>query len=156
MEHPHRRLGAQVLILNRTGQSVLLVRTTYRTDMILPGGGVEPGESVADAARREVREELGLNLVITHALIVDQVPANPSKDSPEGLNVVCDGGSLTDAVPSPPIEAAGEIRAVEWVPVDKLSDYCEPFMERRIRAAMAAYLHGTRIPLLYWGEPAAA
>ncbi|WP_406088657.1 NUDIX domain-containing protein [Kitasatospora purpeofusca] len=150
-----RRLGAQVLILNQSGTSVLLVHPTYRADWILPGGGVELGESVAGAARREVREELGLDRVITHGLIVDQVPANTG--AAEGLNVVCDGGSLTltDAAPCPPFDAAGEIRAVEWVLLDELGDRCEPFMERRIRAAVASVMHGTRIPLLYWGEPAA-
>jgi NAD+ diphosphatase len=47
------------------GEEVLLVRHEYgRRDVWdLPGGGVKRGESGAEAARREVREEVGCDVV---------------------------------------------------------------------------------------------
>jgi 8-oxo-dGTP diphosphatase len=41
---------------------VLLVRTSYRNCYSLPGGFVRRGESGAHAARRELREEVGIEL----------------------------------------------------------------------------------------------
>ncbi len=41
---------------------VLLVRTSYRDCYSLPGGFVRRGEPPEQAARREVREEIGLDL----------------------------------------------------------------------------------------------
>jgi ADP-ribose pyrophosphatase len=53
------------LVENGAGQ-VLMVRvcryTTCRTEWELPAGGVEPGESVEEAARREVLEETGYGI----------------------------------------------------------------------------------------------
>jgi 8-oxo-dGTP pyrophosphatase MutT (NUDIX family) len=48
-------------VLTRDGE-ILLVRHTYgdRSRWELPGGGVKRREQPADAARREVREELGI------------------------------------------------------------------------------------------------
>jgi 8-oxo-dGTP pyrophosphatase MutT (NUDIX family) len=45
------------------GSEVLLVQHTYGPrEWDLPGGGVKRGEEPSDAARREIREELGLDV----------------------------------------------------------------------------------------------
>ena len=56
--------GTMVAVLDE--DRVLLVRHTYgdRRRWELPGGWVQSGEDAADAARREVREELGIDVAI--------------------------------------------------------------------------------------------
>lgn len=52
---------AGVLILDHAGR-VLLLRRSDDGLWDIPGGAMEPGECLEDAARREVREETGLEL----------------------------------------------------------------------------------------------
>jgi len=58
----HRPLvlpGAVLLVLDEAGR-LLLQRRGDTGRWGLPGGSLEPGESIEDAARRELREETGL------------------------------------------------------------------------------------------------
>ncbi len=58
------------------GGRVLVVQQSYRSNPSWPGGGIHRGEAPRDAARRELREELGLNvrpddLVFAREMVVD-------------------------------------------------------------------------------------
>ena len=53
-------LGVWVIMLR--GDAVLLVKHTYQPNWYFPGGIVERGESLEEAARREAREEVGATL----------------------------------------------------------------------------------------------
>lgn len=52
-------LGARLAVYNDEGR-ILLIRHTYLPGWYLPGGGVDVGEAIEEAAERELREETGL------------------------------------------------------------------------------------------------
>ena len=56
-------MGVRAIILD--GDSVLLIRHSYVPGWHLPGGGVDKGETLLEAMKREVREEVGLSVEAT-------------------------------------------------------------------------------------------
>lgn len=56
-----RPASAAVLIENLNGE-LLIVKANYKTHWSLPGGVIDAGESPVDAAVREVKEEVDLDL----------------------------------------------------------------------------------------------
>jgi 8-oxo-dGTP pyrophosphatase MutT (NUDIX family) len=58
-----RTRGVKVMVFNTAGE-LLLIRNSYgkRHLFVLPGGGIHRSETPETAARREVREEVGLSL----------------------------------------------------------------------------------------------
>ena len=73
---------ATVDIVIESGDGIVLVRRRNPPlGWALPGGFVDPGESVAHAARREAKEETGLDVELTELL---GVYSDPKRD-PRGL-----------------------------------------------------------------------
>lgn len=60
--HDTYRFGAHAIIFNSEGDVLLLKRTYGDRGWGLPGGSVEPGETIHQALVRECREELGIEV----------------------------------------------------------------------------------------------
>lgn len=91
----------------------------------LPGGGVEPGETIHEAVQREVSEEIGADVIVGPLLLVNEykpeVHASLYDDEPE-LRLVfhCQlrqGGQL--ATPS---KADEDQVGVAWLPLAQLAE----------------------------------
>lgn len=54
------KVGCVAAIFDASGERVLLTRRSDNGQWCLPGGGMESGESVAEACEREILEETGL------------------------------------------------------------------------------------------------
>lgn len=58
------RFSVHTVIVNREGKLLQLRQTYGDKRWGLPGGGVEPGETIHEAVQRECLEELGVNIII--------------------------------------------------------------------------------------------
>jgi 8-oxo-dGTP pyrophosphatase MutT (NUDIX family) len=59
--HIRRPSHEGALVAIYVGRALLLVKSSYRAEWSLPGGGIEPGETPDAAAQRELHEEIGLS-----------------------------------------------------------------------------------------------
>jgi len=138
-----------MLIRDERGR-VLLVDPVYKPAWDLPGGAVEAEESPHAACRREVTEELGLDLPLGRVLAVDWVPSRPER--PEGVVIVYDGGVLpaSDAVRI--VVADGELAGFAFTDPMDVAARVTPLLSRRIAACLDAVAHGT-VAALEDGSP---
>jgi len=81
------RVGVGVVIRG-PGETILLEKRCDCGWWGLPGGKVEPGESLVDAAVREVREETGLTVEVTHLIGVYSDPCGRIVTYPDNGDVV--------------------------------------------------------------------
>ncbi|MEV4810077.1 NUDIX hydrolase [Micromonospora avicenniae] len=134
-----KRVGADVLIRNEQGQ-VLLVNPRYKPNWDLPGGMAEANETPHEAAAREIREELGVQLRVGKLLVVDWVaPHGPWDDS---LMFVFDGGVLSSNETATLRLTDDELLAYHLSSSDEAKSLLRPYVWHRLTHAVAAAVDG--------------
>ena len=135
------RAAVGVLITDFDGR-VLLVSNPYREALVQVGGMVEPGESLAAAAEREVLEEIGLELTVTRLLAV-HFKVGGSK--PDTMLYVFDTEPIDSAKPL--VLQEDEISGAFWLePAEAIARHTAPGRDR-LAAALEARATNTTIYL---------
>ena len=141
MRHP--RPAARILLVDGDGH-VLLFRFTPDDRppfWCTPGGALDPGESYADAARRELREEVGLDRDCGPEVAQRIVDFRTI----EGVEVTADERWFRVDVDAPAVDTAGHtplerrvMTAWRWFAPAELADWAEPVYPADLAAMLAA------------------
>ncbi|WP_344979066.1 NUDIX hydrolase [Streptosporangium fragile] len=145
------RAAAGALFFDEGGR-VMIVRPSYKEQLDIPGGFVEPGETPYAACVREVGEELGIRPPIGRLLVADWAP---SPVDGELILFVFDGGVLDAETLAAIVFADNELTGFGFHPVEDLDGLLIDRLARRVKAAVAArdlgetvYLeHGRALPV---------
>ena len=133
-EIPRRGLGAVSVIVG-PAHHVLLVRHAYgELNWELPGGAAEARESAEETARREAREEVGVDIVIERLVGVYWEPA--WRDG-QGAHHFVFRARLSDGAAAPAVRDMNEISECAWFATDALPRPISDFTVRRIADALA-------------------
>ena len=119
-----RTSGVKVMLFNEAGQ-LLLIRNSYgdRNLFLLPGGGISGGESAAQAAVREVREELGLDIGTVEAVATYISTAEGKRDTIHLFRATTHSEAKIDG---------WEVMEARFFPLDDLPKQVSPATRRRI------------------------
>jgi 8-oxo-dGTP pyrophosphatase MutT (NUDIX family) len=112
---PTFTVGA-ICLIERTDGRVLLIRQSYRQHWGLPGGLLQRREHPSDAARREILEEVGIDikLVSEPAVVIDEAPKR--------IDIVYRARPVRDAAADDVRPCSVEIVEVGWFHLIDLPD----------------------------------
>lgn len=118
-------LGVRAAVLNEAGE-VFLIRHTYTPGWQMPGGGVEVGETLAEALAKELREEARISLTGPAQLFGVYFNRKVSRRDHVALYVV------RDFTVDEPKKPDMEIAEARFFPLDALPDGLTPATRRRL------------------------
>lgn len=135
--------AGSIVVIERGDGAILLIRQTYRNGWGLPGGLLQKGESPAEAAVREVREEVGLEIELDGParLVMDLVPRRldfvfRATDGADRIGRALGDGD--QVVPTSP-----ELRDARWFQRGEL-----PRLQFETRTALDALERGDVMPFI--------
>ncbi|WP_242346841.1 NUDIX hydrolase [Anaeromyxobacter terrae] len=137
---PTRR-AFSVSVFCRHGGAVLLVRHRRLETWLPVGGELEPGETPLEAARRELREETGLEGRFPSGLGVDGTPPGlvGYEEHPAGSKGLHMNFAFVADVSSRTLAACDEWDGARWVGADELGGVeCPPNVRDLARLALTA------------------
>jgi 8-oxo-dGTP diphosphatase len=122
---------------------ILLIRhrehESERTYWLLPGGGMEDGETEEEAVKREVREETNLEVKV-EALLLDDPAAQPGKGVYQRYKTYLCNPITMDAAPGyepePDVSAFYAIVQVGWFSIEDESTWNETLLKDLITAPL--------------------
>jgi 8-oxo-dGTP pyrophosphatase MutT (NUDIX family) len=132
---PTRR-AFSVAIFARSGDAVLLVRHRRLGTWLPVGGEIEPGETPLEAARRELREETGLEGVFPAGPGVDGTPPGliGYEEHPAGSKGLHMNFGFVADVPSRELAPCDEWDGARWVTAADLPGVSCPENVRQLAA----------------------
>ena len=136
--------SVNVVVVNDAGD-ILMIRRTDNDNWAVPGGAIDLGESVAQAAVRETREESGVECEITGIVGIYSDPKHVLLYTSNGevrqeFSIVLTAQPLSGQ-PTPSSESS----EVRWVPVSEVLDYT---MDRSMRIRVNDYLLRKESPVI--------
>jgi 8-oxo-dGTP diphosphatase len=134
--------GSAAALLTDPAGRVLLVKPNYREHWSLPGGIIEHGEPPHVGCRREVAEELGLDIPPGLLLAIDWSPPDGVRPRPI-VHFIFDGGVLDEDAPIRLQE--DELDGYRFVEPGDLDGYLPAFLAARTCAALAGRAAGAPV-----------
>jgi ADP-ribose pyrophosphatase YjhB (NUDIX family) len=133
------------VVVTNTAGDILLIRRSDNQNWAVPGGAIELGESMVQAAVRETREETGIDCEITGLVGIYTDPKHLILYTGNGevrqefsivLTARATGGTPT---------RSSESSDVRWVPRESLGGYA---MDRSMRLRLGHFVEGRLGPYL--------
>src|SRR5580698_11115236 len=136
--------AVNVVVANDAAE-ILLIRRTDNGNWAPPGGAIDLGESVAQAAVRETLEESGIECAITGIVGIYSDPKHvilytSNGEARQAFSIVLTGRPISGQ-PTPGRESSD----VRWVPVSEVRDYT---MDRSMRIRINDYLAHNESPVV--------
>ena len=136
--------AVNVAVTNNVGE-LLLIRRSDNDNWAMPGGAVDIGESLTQAAVRETQEETGIDCEITGLVGIYTDPRHvilytSNGEARQEFSIV-----LTARATSGELTRSEESTEVRWVPRVDLGGYS---MDRSMRLRIGHYLEGRAAPYL--------
>ena len=147
---PTKRLAACVLFFDEQDR-LLVLKTTYRREWLLPGGIVERDEPPWVGAAREVKEEIGIEVNHLRFAAMDWRSADDEYD--DSLHFVFLGGRLTLEQQAAIRPDGIEIAEHRFINVDEAEAFLEPHLYRRSRPFLNPAKAANRPLILNRGKP---
>ena len=121
MENKKHIVAVSALIKNRKGDRFLIIKRcrdeiAYPGKWAFPGGKVEKGQTILEALKREISEEVGLDIEDYKRFLKDYTFVRP-----DGHNVV--GLCFLVLAKSDDVKLSGDFEDSRWISPEELSSY---------------------------------
>lgn len=143
-DYPTAKVDIRALVINDDGR-ILMVKESADGRWSLPGGWADIGYSPAETARREVKEETGLDVVVKNLLAVFDKRKHPHPPQPHYVYKLIIECELTGGV----IAKGFDVLDVGFFPANDLPELSEDrILQSQIELVFRKITNGDREPHL--------